>query len=95
LILLGPPPVLRYSQKKAPSYDPGKPGSRPAIHTRNVVLEIWAYPVADLPAPLLQQLGEVDPGEEVTLTFLVGARRTELIEGEKYLEMAARAAVRE
>lgn len=97
LILLGPPPVLRYSQKKAPAWDPGKQGNRPAIHTRNVVLEVWVYPRKDLPAELALKIeeeeGEVP--EEVVLTFLVEERRIELIDGEEYLEMAVRAAIHE
>jgi GWxTD domain-containing protein len=99
LVLLGPPPILRYSQRRTPSYEPGKPGSRPAIHARNLDLEIWAYPVQSLPPAFTDQLaGQLDgaaPPEEISLTFLVGSRRTELIEGEEYLEMAAKAAVRE
>jgi GWxTD domain-containing protein len=96
LVLLGPPPILRYSQKRAPTFDPGKPGSRPAIHSRNVVLEIWIYPVKDLPAAFVQHLANGgEPPEEIALTFLVGTRHTELTDGEKYLEMAAEAAVRE
>jgi GWxTD domain-containing protein len=95
LILLGPPPILRYSQKQAPTMEPGKPGARPIIHSRNLVLEIWAYPVKDLPPDFKRLLGEEDTHDEITLTFLVSARRTELIDGEKYLETAARAAVRE
>jgi GWxTD domain-containing protein len=93
LILLGPPPILRYSQKRAPAMEAGKPGARPVIHSRNLELEIWAYPVKDLPPELVRLLG--DPRDEVDLTFLVSDRKTELIEGEKVLEAAARAAVRE
>jgi GWxTD domain-containing protein len=96
LILLGPPPVLRYSQRKAPEWDPGRPGARPAIKTRNLVLEIWVYPRKELPAELTAKIeeeeGEVP--EEVVLTFLVEERRIQLIDGEEYLEMAVRAALR-
>jgi len=96
LILLGPPPILRYSQKRAPTMEAGQPGSRPAIHARNLELEIWAYPLKDLPPGFVHLLDESDAHrEEITLTFLVTARRTELTEGEKYLDLSARAAVRE
>jgi GWxTD domain-containing protein len=95
LVLLGPPPVLRYSQRRAPSWEPGTPGTRPAIRARNVVLEIWVYPLTDMPPVFVQLLGEENPPAELTLTFLVGSRHTTLMEGEKYLETAARAAVRE
>jgi GWxTD domain-containing protein len=94
LILLGPPPILRYSQRRAPTFEPGKPSARPAIQSRNLVLEIWVYPVADLPPDLVQHLGEDDLPEEIALTFRVGSRHTELIEGERYLEIAAEASVR-
>lgn len=97
LILLGPPPVLRYSQRKVPAWDPGKPGARPAIQTRNLVLEIWVYPRKELPPELAERIeeGKGEIPEEVSLTFLVEERRIELIDGEEYLEMAVRAAVRD
>ncbi len=96
LVLLGPPPILRYSQKRAPALEPGQPNARPTIHSRNLELEIWAYPVKDLPPELVRLLDDSDAhSQEITLTFHVSARRTELIEGEKYLEIAARAAVRD
>ena len=96
LILLGPPPVLRYSQKRIPAWEPGKPGSRPAIHSRKLVLEIWAYPVSDLPAALAERIAEREPGTtEIALSFAVEPRRTYLVEGHRYLEYAVRTAVRE
>jgi GWxTD domain-containing protein len=95
LILLGPPPILRYSQRRAPTFEPGKPSARPAIQSRNLVLEIWVYPVNELPPLYVQRLGDGDLPEEIALTFRVGSRHTELIEGEHYLEIAAEAAVRQ
>jgi GWxTD domain-containing protein len=96
LILLGPPPVLRYSQRRVPAWDPSKPGSRPAIQSRNLVLEIWAYPITDLPPALAQRIAEKEPETvEISLSFAVEPRRTYLVEGHRYLEYAVRAAVRE
>ena len=96
LILLGPPPILRYSQKRVPTWEPGKPGSRPATHSRNLVLEIWAWPVADLPPALGQRIAEKEPETtEISLSFAVEPRRTYLVEGHRYLEYAVKAAVRE
>jgi GWxTD domain-containing protein len=96
LILLGPPPVLRYSQKRVPAWEPGKPGSRPAIHSRNLVLEIWAYPVTDLSPALAERIAEKEPETtEISLSFAVEPRRTYLVEGHRYLEYAVKAAVRE
>jgi GWxTD domain-containing protein len=96
LILLGPPPVLRYNQKRVPTWEPGRPGSRPAVRSRNLVLEIWAYPVQDLPPALAQRIAEREPDTtEISLSFAVEARRTYLVEGHRYLEYAVQTSVRE
>lgn len=96
LILLGPPPVLRYSQKRVPSWEPGRPGAKPDIQTRDVVLESWVYAVEDLEPPLREKMAQEHPDvPEVVLVFLVEPRRTELLEGEKFLELAVRASVRD
>jgi GWxTD domain-containing protein len=96
LILLGPPPVLRYSQKRVPSWEPGRPGAKPAIQTRDVVLESWVYAVEDLEPGLRERMAQEHPdAAEVVLVFLVEPRRTELLEGEKFLDLAVRASVRD
>ena len=95
LILLGPPPVQRYFQKKVPGWDPGRPGAPSAVQTRILSLESWAYAVADLPPALQQRIQEDDGRAEIVLAFAVDPRHTYLIEGDKYLDMAARAALRE
>ena len=95
LCLLGPPPVLRYNQKKVPGWDPGRPGAPSAVQTRTLSLESWVYTVQDLPAAFGQLVEKEDPRSEIVLVFAVDPRHTYLIEGEKYLEMAVRAAVRE
>jgi GWxTD domain-containing protein len=95
LILFGPPPTLRYSQERVPTWEPGRPGAPPAVQSRHLVLESWVYPVADLAPELVELLdreGTV-PGE-IAFVFAAEPRRTYLVEGEKYLELAARAAVR-
>ena len=94
LVLLGPPPVLRYGQKKVPAWNPGRPGAPPAVQTQTLPQETWVYPCAELP-PVLQQLINDDEGDvpEVTLVFTADPRHTGLIDGEKYLKMAAQAAV--
>jgi GWxTD domain-containing protein len=94
LVLLGPPPVLRYGQKKVPAWSPGHPGAPPAVQTQTLPLETWIYPVSELP-PALQQLirDEEGPIPEIVLVFTTDPRRTELIDGEKYLKLAARSAV--
>ena len=96
LILLGPPPVLRYSQKRIPEWEPGKPGSRPAARSRNLVVEVWAYPVQDLTPALAQRIAEEEPETtEIVLSFAVEPRRTYLVEGHRYLEYAVQTGVRE
>jgi len=94
LILLGPPPVLRYSQKKVPAWDPGKGGAPPVVQTHTLSLEAWAYTVEELEPALKQLVQEKDARPEIVLVFAVDPRHTYLIEGDEYLEMAVRAAVR-
>lgn len=93
LIVLGPPPELRYGQRRLPSWEPGQPSSRPAIHTRNVGVETWKYEWSDLPPKLVALLAAEAPGQEVVLVFLVDTHHTRLIEGGHLLDLAARAAV--
>lgn len=95
LILLGPPAVQRYYQKKVPGWDPGRPGAPSAVQTRILSLESWVYAVTDLPPALQQRIQEDDGRAEIVLAFTVDPRHTYLIEGDKYLDMAVRAAVRE
>jgi GWxTD domain-containing protein len=94
LVLLGPPPVLRFGQKKVPAWDPGRPGSPAAVQTQTLSLESWVYPVAELPAALRQLLEEDGAPAEVVLVFATDSRHTYIQDGEEYLEMAARASVR-
>jgi len=95
LILLGPPPVLRYGQKKVPVWEPGHPGSPANVHAHDLVLESWVYPVAELPPALAERIQADESRPDIVLVFAEEARHSHLIEGEKYLELAARAAVRE
>ena len=66
-----------------------------AVQTRTLSLESWIYPVSDLGPVLRQFIEKEDPRPEIILVFAVDPRHTYLLEGEKYLEMAARAAVHE
>jgi GWxTD domain-containing protein len=93
LCLLGPPPVMRYGQKKVPAFSPGHPGSPSGVQTQALPVETWVYPAADLP-PALQQLLQQDGAAEIVLVFATDPDQTDLIDGEKFLTMAARAAVR-
>jgi GWxTD domain-containing protein len=95
LILLGPPTIQRYSQKNVPAWAPGKPGAPSAVQTRTLSLESWIYPVEDLEPAFRQRVEEEDTDPEIVLVFVVDPKRTYLLDGEKYLEMAVRAAVHE
>ena len=95
LVLLGPPPIQRYGQKNVPAWAPGKPGAPSAVQTRTLSLESWIYQVWELEPALRRHIEEEDPRPEIILVFAVDPHRTYLLEGEKYLEMAARAAVHE
>lgn len=96
LVLLGPPPVLRYAQKRIPLLEPSLPGQVLApTQSRTASLETWVYRLADLPPRFLDLLGDDPPPAEIVLTFSVGSRETSLNDGEKYLHLAARASVRE
>ena len=95
LILLGAPSTQRYGQKAVPTWDPGRPGSRPTVQARNIVVETWVYPLTDLPPELVKLVEDEAPVPEVILVFTVETRGTYLTEGEDYLELAVRAAVRE
>lgn len=100
LVLLGPPPVLRYAQKRIPALEPTLPGQVLApTQSRTMSQETWVYTPADLPPRfldlLLETLGGDPPPAEIVLTFSVGPRATSLNDGERYLDLAARASVRE
>ena len=100
LVLLGPPPMLRYGQRRIPSWEPGRPSAQPSVHTRLVAVETWIYQPADLTPELAALLAAEAPnqparGAGATLVFLADSpRHTRLLEGERVLELAARALVR-
>jgi GWxTD domain-containing protein len=94
LILLGPPPMLRYSQKKVPAWDPGRSGAPPVVQTHLLSVESWVYKVDELEPATRQLFEEEAAGPEIVLAFVIDPRRTYLTEGEEYLKLAARASVR-
>ncbi len=93
LVLLGPPPLLRYGQQEAPAWDRGHQGGKPVMTTRRIVIESWVYPAAEVPADLLALLD--DDEAEMKLVFVVEEKRTYLVAGEKFLDLAAKAALRD
>ncbi len=94
-VLLGAPSVLRYTQQKAPTWEPGSTRRRGGASARRIRVEVWGYDAADLSPRLVELLGEEGIEMPVELTFLEEADRTRLIDGEEILELAARAAVRQ
>ncbi len=98
LILLGPPPVLRYGQRRLPAWEPGRSGSQAAGLSRVVGVETWVFPRAELPAELetlVRAEGGLPDDEPIALVFLAESpRHTRLLEGERFLGLAARALVR-
>jgi GWxTD domain-containing protein len=91
LLLLGPPPFLRYSQRRAPTLEGTTAAG--ARQTRLLRVEIWGYLPRDLPPPLRAMLHADKEAEgELALTFLVSGRHTRLLEGQELLALAARAA---
>jgi GWxTD domain-containing protein len=95
LILLGSPSVLRYTQKSAPTWQPGGVRSGRPSATERLRIEVWGYEPADLPGPLLARLKERAVEFPVEVLFVEEGRATILVSGEDLLEDAARAAVRE
>jgi GWxTD domain-containing protein len=98
LVLLGPPPLLRYGQRHIPSWEPGGSGAGPSTHSRLVAVETWIYSLADL-SPRLAALLAAEPAAPAASAVLVflaeSPRHTRLLEGEHILALAARALVLE
>jgi GWxTD domain-containing protein len=90
LIVLGPPPILRQGRRKGPRHEALRAGTQGEQRARWVVTEEWEYPSDTLPPELLEELPK--DHQAVVLVFLEGHHRTSLVEGEKFLEIAARVA---
>lgn len=94
-IVLGPPSIIRSTQKAVPSWQPDPGRGRSSVGSRRTRVEVWGYVPADLPPRAVEML--VDEGYEfpVEIMFVVGEDATHLVEGEEVLEITARSAVRE
>lgn len=92
LVLLGSPPLLRHGYRAAPAPAWRDRTGRP-MPVRSMAIESWEYAARDLPAALVALLDE--EGEQgIKITFTVGSDGARLIEGERFLELAAQASVR-
>lgn len=95
LIVLGSPSQLRYTQRSAPTWDPGGDRERRPSGTERLRVEVWGYQPADLPDRVVEALEERGEEFPVEVTFVEEPRATVLVAGEEILEVAARSAVRE
>lgn len=97
LILLGAPPVLRQrvrtilvARRKDDDYGLDLPQhTEPEVEKQ--ILKDWVYSPDHLAPRLVELLDEEQRETGIVLTFVEGSKRTRLIEGEPYLELAARA----
>ena len=92
LILLGPPSSLRVASRPALKWNPDK-GARNKVTTRLLPMEVWGYDRSALSQVLAESLATLGDSEGVTLSFVAERERTYLLEGEEFLELAARVAV--
>ena len=93
LLLLGPPSILHYSERRTPALEGTTAAGARA--TRLLKVEVWGYYPADLPPLLRQQLAPGARGdEELAVTFLVSDKGARLLEGDDLLTLAARALAR-
>ncbi len=95
LVILGAPPILRYSQRQVPTWEPGRSGGEPNVQSRTVQVETWVYRMTDLPPSLAEAFRREGYESEIEIAFAAGPERTTITSGEKLLEIAVRAAARE
>ncbi len=91
LVLLGPPSLLRHGRRTAPAWRPGRRTAGP-MPVRHLVVETWEYGPHDL-WPALAALLDARGESGVRRGFLMSEDGVRLIDGEKYLELAAEATV--
>ena len=92
LILLGPPSSLRIASRPTLRWNPERK-ARTKVTTRLLPMEIWGYERSDLSRVLGQSLAGLGETERITLSFVVESDSTYLVDGEEFLELAARVVV--
>lgn len=97
LILLGAPPVIRQrvrtilvARHEDDDFGLDRP-QRTEPEVEKQILKDWVYPPDQLSPRLVELLGEEGNEAGIVLTFVQGAKRTRLMEGEPYLDLAVRA----
>jgi GWxTD domain-containing protein len=93
LILLGTPHSLEHSYERSPRWDPGLWQRRQA-GTRPVQFETWGYRPEDLTPELRRELADRGWPFELRLRFIIRNGRGFVMEGEPFLEAAARSFLR-
>lgn len=93
LILLGPPPILRYGYQKQATAPPDDFGLVQARKADPRALEIWEYPADSLSPDLVELLEAEGLPRKIVLRFEEGPRRTKLVSEDRVLDLAARALV--
>lgn len=95
LVILGAPPILRYSQRQVPTWEPGRSGGEPNVQSRTVQVETWVYRVADLPPSVAEAFRREGHENEIEIAFAAGPERTTITSGDKLLQIAVRATARD
>lgn len=94
LILLGPPPILRYGQEALDRSLPASANFDLPPAAVSVTTERWEYPMDSLSQSMLELLEEGERQQPVVLVFQERGRSTRLVEGRRFLDIAAQASVR-
>ena len=89
LVLLGPPAHLQVTTEPALSWTTGRGADR-RVTTRDVDLEVWRYPPETLPARYAGALRAAGHDAGVELRFHITARGARLVDGEAFLDLAAK-----
>lgn len=95
LVILGAPPILRYSQRQVPTWEAGRSGGTPNVQTRTIQIETWVYWVHELPERLSSAFGREGYGDTLEISFAVEPDRSYITSGERILQLAVRAAAHE
>ncbi len=95
LILLGPPPALRYNQRQVQTLQPRRVAGEAVSSIRIATLESWIYGPDDLSPELQALLAAAGRQPSIALLFEdLGNDRARLVEGQELLGLAARSWVR-